>query len=68
MRQPRYATDQTAYMGSLDDGAHDPHVGYADYDFDSLMHYPVTYENEFSQPSQHRERSRPSPFLSEKSE
>lgn len=31
--------DHSSYTGSADDGIGDPHVGYAPYDFASIMHY-----------------------------
>ena len=33
--------DDESYIGSTDDGAGDPRVGYAPYDWDSIMHYPL---------------------------
>lgn len=36
---PQWKPDTTAYMGSANDGANDPHIGYANYDYDSIMHY-----------------------------
>jgi len=38
---PQYRPDMRSYVGSANDGPGDPHVGYADYDFASIMHYPV---------------------------
>jgi hypothetical protein len=38
--KPQYLPDMKSYVGSANDGAGDPHVGYADYDFGSIMHYP----------------------------
>jgi len=37
---PQYRPDMKSYVGSANDGPGDPHVGYADYDFGSIMHYP----------------------------
>jgi len=37
---PQYLPDMKSYVGSANDGPGDPHVGYADYDFGSIMHYP----------------------------
>jgi len=36
----QYVPDAKSYVGSANDGPGDPHVGYADYDFGSIMHYP----------------------------
>eukprot|EP00408_Alexandrium_pacificum_P057330 CAMPEP_0171171402 /NCGR_PEP_ID=MMETSP0790-20130122/9199_1 /TAXON_ID=2925 /ORGANISM="Alexandrium catenella, Strain OF101" /LENGTH=713 /DNA_ID=CAMNT_0011636255 /DNA_START=45 /DNA_END=2183 /DNA_ORIENTATION=+ len=36
---PQYLPDDSTYIGSADDGPNDPHTGYADYDFGSIMHY-----------------------------
>lgn len=37
----QYEQDPDSYVGSANDGAGDPHVGYAEYDFGSIMHYPA---------------------------
>jgi len=37
----QFMPDNKAYTGSADDGEGDPHVGYSDYDFGSIMHYPA---------------------------
>merc|ERR1719220_1208421 len=37
---PQYLKSDLSYTGSADDGPEDPHVGYAEYDFASIMHYP----------------------------
>jgi len=37
---PQYLPDMWSYVGSANDGADDPQVGYAPYDFGSIMHYP----------------------------
>lgn len=34
-----YTPDGTSYVGSNDQGGHDPFSGYAGYDFESIMHY-----------------------------
>mmetsp|Transcript_113461 Transcript_113461/g.178474 ORF Transcript_113461/g.178474 Transcript_113461/m.178474 type:complete len:625 (+) Transcript_113461:113-1987(+) len=43
--QPFWQADESAYIGSASDGAGDIQTTYADYDFDSIMHYsvPSTY-------------------------
>jgi len=33
--------DAKSYIGSQNDGGGDPHQGYAPYDFESIMHYPI---------------------------
>lgn len=38
----QYTQDTSSYIGSTHDGHDDPHVGYAEYDFGSIMHYPVS--------------------------
>jgi hypothetical protein len=38
----QYTPDYSSYTGSADDGAADPQVGYAAYDFGSIMQYPKT--------------------------
>eukprot|EP00913_Durusdinium_trenchii_P007353 g6912.t1 len=35
----QYEPNDRVYTGSKNDGTGDPHVGYADYDFESIMHY-----------------------------
>jgi len=35
----QYSGDPSSYVGSADDGPHDPQKGYAPYDFESIMHY-----------------------------
>eukprot|EP00419_Tripos_fusus_P038469 CAMPEP_0172787598 /NCGR_PEP_ID=MMETSP1074-20121228/206532_1 /TAXON_ID=2916 /ORGANISM="Ceratium fusus, Strain PA161109" /LENGTH=492 /DNA_ID=CAMNT_0013624621 /DNA_START=262 /DNA_END=1741 /DNA_ORIENTATION=- len=35
----QWAPSMGSYVGSADDGHGDPHVGYSEYDYDSLMHY-----------------------------
>mmetsp|Transcript_45271 Transcript_45271/g.129256 ORF Transcript_45271/g.129256 Transcript_45271/m.129256 type:complete len:655 (+) Transcript_45271:60-2024(+) len=37
----QWTADDSSYMGSVYDGPGDPKVGYADYDFGSIMHYPL---------------------------
>merc|ERR1719499_1500331 len=37
-----WQTDYTMYMGSADDGPGDPFIGYAPYDFNSIMHTSAT--------------------------
>jgi hypothetical protein len=37
---PQYQPDYGAYTGSADDGSGDVQIGYAPYDFESIMHYP----------------------------
>jgi hypothetical protein len=39
---PQYTPDASSYIGSADDGAGDVQVGYAPYDFNSIMHYPIS--------------------------
>jgi len=41
----QWTGDKNSYVGSDDQGAGDVHTGYAKYDFDSLMHYPVRSPN-----------------------
>merc|ERR1719440_2615676 len=36
----QYLPDDADYTGSADNGEKDPHLGYAEYDFESIMHYP----------------------------
>lgn len=36
----QYHQDPDSYMGSGSEGQGDPHQGYADYDFESIMQYP----------------------------
>jgi len=38
--RPQYLKADSSYTGSADDGADDPHSGWAPYDFGSIMHYP----------------------------
>eukprot|EP00438_Fugacium_kawagutii_P024985 Skav225727 [mRNA] locus=scaffold611:63986:72261:+ [translate_table: standard] len=35
----QYTPSVKSYIGSADDGNNDPQVGYAEYDFESIMHY-----------------------------
>jgi len=37
--QPQYTPDSRTYTGSANDGPGDPHSGWAEYDFGSVMHY-----------------------------
>mmetsp|Transcript_91094 Transcript_91094/g.262655 ORF Transcript_91094/g.262655 Transcript_91094/m.262655 type:complete len:608 (-) Transcript_91094:172-1995(-) len=37
----QYEADPDSYTGSDNDGAGDAQIGYADYDFGSIMHYPT---------------------------
>eukprot|EP00421_Protoceratium_reticulatum_P032801 CAMPEP_0168470576 /NCGR_PEP_ID=MMETSP0228-20121227/58805_1 /TAXON_ID=133427 /ORGANISM="Protoceratium reticulatum, Strain CCCM 535 (=CCMP 1889)" /LENGTH=839 /DNA_ID=CAMNT_0008486393 /DNA_START=1 /DNA_END=2517 /DNA_ORIENTATION=- len=41
--RPQWAPDPNTYVGSANDGQGDPVVGYAPYDFRSIMHYPPDY-------------------------
>lgn len=41
----QYLPNNDTYTGSADDGPSDPHVGYAEYDFSSIMHYPAGGSN-----------------------
>jgi len=36
-----YVEQQSSYVGSASEGPGDPHSGYAEYDFESIMHYPA---------------------------
>jgi len=38
--RPQYTPDYRSYTGSAFDGPGDPEVGFSDYDFGSIMHYP----------------------------
>lgn len=39
---PQWLGNDDSYIGSAYDGPGDPHVGYAPYDYGSIMHYPAT--------------------------
>lgn len=45
--RPQYVPGYTTYVGSANDGPGDPEVGYAPYDFSSIMHYVGSAANEF---------------------
>jgi len=38
----QYHADMDSYVGSANDGTGDPFSGWAEYDFSSIMHYPVS--------------------------
>jgi len=38
----QFLPDVHSYTGSQNDGSDDPHIGYSNYDFDSIMHYGRT--------------------------
>lgn len=45
---PQYMPDMEAYTGSADDGNGDIQIGWAPYDFESIMHYPKGSSNSIS--------------------
>jgi hypothetical protein len=51
----QWTGEEGSYIGSANDGTGDPVVGYATYDYDSIMHYPTQGEAETIPPgSEHR--------------
>jgi hypothetical protein len=50
--ESQWTGDEGSYIGSANDGAGDPVVGYANYDYDSIMHYATQGEAETIPPGQ----------------